>query len=192
MDMDTPSPLPRPELARRLRGLARAVRALALLGALGLVALPPWIALGSGSSLEPMQGLFGGHLLDMAQGGITPAVRWRLALVTVLPVAAALSALWQLWTLFGAYRHGDVFGPLPLASLRRFGWAMTVLAAAQPLSTTLASVAASWDNPPGQRLVAVMLGSNDYALLMSALVFVALGRVMTEAARQAQEIEAFV
>lgn len=192
MDIGTPSPLPRPELARRLQGLARAVRVLAVFGALSLAALPPWIALGSGASVEPMQGLFGGHLLDMALGGITPAVRWRLALVTLLPVVAALVALWQLWQLFGAYRLGDVFGPLPLASLRRFGWAMTALAAAQPLSTTLASMAVSWDNPPGQRMVALMLGSNDYALLMSALVFVALGRVMTEAARQAREIEAFV
>ncbi|MBN8489343.1 MAG: DUF2975 domain-containing protein [Burkholderiales bacterium] len=192
MDNGTPSPSPRPELAGRLRGLSRAVRLLALIGMGALAALPPWIALGQGDSLDPLQGLFGGHLLEMARGGITPAVRWRLALVTLLPVAAALLALGQLWRLFGAYRNGDVFGPLPLASLRRFGWAMTVLAAAQPLSTTLASVAASWDNPPGQRLIALTLGSNDYALLMSALVFVALGRVMTEAARQAREIEAFV
>jgi len=191
MDIGSPSPTPSPELAERLRGLARAVRWLALAGAIVLGALPLWIGLGSDSS-EPLQGLFGGQVLPLAQGGLTAAVRWRLALVTLLPVSTALLALWQLWDLFGAYRSGDVFGPRPMTRLRRFGWAMTALAVAQPLSTTLASVAASWDNPPGQRMVAVILGSNDYALLMSALVFVALGRVMTVAARLAQENQEFV
>jgi hypothetical protein len=192
MDNGIPSPTPSPELARRLRGLARVVRGLALVGALSLLVLPAWIVLSSADNLEPVQGLFGAHLLELAQGGLTPAVRLRLAAVTLLPVGVALVALWQLWRLFGAYCQGDVFGPVPLTSLRRFGWAMTGLAVLQPLSTTLASVAASLDNPPGQRILMVSLGSNDYALLMSALVFVAISRVMTEAARQAQENEAFV
>ena len=57
---------------------------------------------------------------------------------------------------------------------------------------TLASVAVSLDNGPGRRMLVVQLGSQDYALLMCALVFVALGRVMGEAARLARENEGFV
>lgn len=181
-----------PELAQRLSRLAWVVRSLALAGAALLLWLPAWIALGSADSLEPLQGLYGGQLLQLAQGGLTSAVRWRLAGVTLLPVAVALLALWQLWWLFGAYRRGDVFGPAPLRHLRRFGWAMATLALAQPLSTTLAALAVSLDNAPGHRVLLLSLGSNDYALLMSALVFVAIGRVMSEAARLADEHAQFV
>ena len=50
----------------------------------------------------------------------------------------------------------------------------------------------SLDNAPGQRQLVVTLGSHDYALLMCALVFVAVARVMAEAGRLAAENEGFV
>lgn len=196
MKHDTPSspaaPVPSPALAMRLRGLAWWVRGLALLGALALLALPPWILLAAAGPDDPVPGLYGGGLMHLLQGEMTPAVRARLAGVTVLPVAVALAALWQLWALFGAYRRGDVFGPRPLGHMRRFGWSMAALALIEPLSRSLASVAVSLDNPPGQRQLVVTLGSHDYALLMCALVFVAVARVMAEAGRLAAENEGFV
>ena len=70
--------------------------------------------------------------------------------------------------------------------------AMVVLAVVQPLSQALMSVAISWDNPPGQRVLNIAISSNDYALVLGALVFVAIARVMTEAARAAEENEGFV
>ena len=196
MHTDTPlmpaSPRPSPPLARRLARLAWWVRGLALLGSLVLLALPAWIVTAGPDQAEPIQGLFGGHVVGLSDGGLTPAVRWRLAGVTVLPISLALLALWQLWCLFGAYRLGDVFGRQPVAHLRRFGWALVALALAQPVSTSLASVAVSLDNGPGRRMLVVQLGSQDYALLMCALVVVALGRVIAEAARLAEDNEGFV
>ena len=41
-------------------------------------------------------------------------------------------------------------------------------------------------------MLVVQLGSQDYALLMCALVVVALGRVIAEAARLAEDNEGFV
>ena len=133
-----------------------------------------------------------GQLMDLLQGELTWAARGRLSAVTLLPVACALGALWQLWSLFGAYRQGDVFGARPVGHLRHFGWAMVGLAVTEPVSSALASVAISLDNPPGQRQLVVSIGTYDYALLMCALVFVAVARVMAEAARLAQENEGFV
>ncbi|MBQ0958953.1 DUF2975 domain-containing protein [Ideonella sp. 4Y11] len=196
MEIETPSssasPPRSPVLAHRLRRLAGAVRGLALLGSLCLLVLPFWIIGGSADSAEPLQGLYGGHVVGLAQAGLTAAVRWRLAGVTLLPVAVAVAALWQLWWLFGHYRHGDVFSERAVQRLRRFGAAMVALAVVQPLSTSLAAVAASLDNPPGQRAVVLIIGSSDYAVLMCALVFLALGRVIGEAARLAQENQEFV
>lgn len=190
MPESTPHFAHRPALTPRLRRLAWWVRALALTGGLAIAGLPLWLLLSD--SAEPAQGLYGIHLMSLLQGELTFAVRARLAAVTVLPATVALVALWQLWSLFGAYRQGDVFGPRPVQRLRRFGWAMAALAAAEPLSRPLAAIAVSLDNPPGHRAVMVTLGSHDYALLMCALVFVAIARVMTEAAALAEDNEGFV
>ena len=69
---------------------------------------------------------------------------------------------------------------------------MVALAVLEPLSRTLASVALTLDRPPGHRVLMLTLGTHDYALLMCALVFVAVARVMAEAARLAEENEGFV
>lgn len=199
--MSTPPPptppsvprAPRELLAARLRRLSGAVRVLVALGAPVLVAVPllqafapQWLAplMGNGA-IEP-------ELARLAQGGITPAVQARMAAVSVLPVGVALGLLWQLWGLFGEYREGAIFSARALRCLRRFASGLLVLGLVQPLARALGSVAVSWDNPPGQRQLMVTLSSNDYALVLVALVFVAIARVMHEAARAAEENEGFV
>lgn len=187
-----PAPSGAPALAQRLRGLAWCVRGLVLLGGLGIAALPLWLLLAPASSLQPVQAIYGVDLAALVRNELTAAARWRLAGVTLLPVSLALLALWQLWALFGDYRHGDVFGNRPVRNLRRFGWAMVALAVAEPLSRPLASVALTLDHGPGHRMLVVTLGTHDYALLLCALVFVAIARVMSEAARLAEENQGFV
>lgn len=188
-----PSPLPSGPLARRLKNLSRAVQGLSLLAMPVLVAVPVLLLLSPETLLslgrDPVAGT---NLLHLAHGPLTLAMRTRMAAVSGLTVATGLWLLWHLWRLFGEYRQGAVFSPRALASLRRFAWGMLALALVQPLSGALMSVAVSWDNPPGQRLVMVALSSNDYALLLGALVFLAIARVMTEAARVAEENEGFV
>lgn len=191
-----PSPAsahPSDVLARRLGGLARWVRALALLAGPVLLAVPflqllapdALLAMGLGAAT-------GQNLRHLVEGAPTVAARWRMAAVTVVPVGLGLGLLWQLWRLFGEYLRGAVFSPLALACLRRFALLLVGLAIVQPVAQALMSVAISWDNPPGRRALVVTVSSNDYALLMGALVFLAIARVMTEAARVAEENEGFV
>jgi hypothetical protein len=183
---------PRP-LTGRLRRLSWWVRALTLIAAPLLASTPllallaPEVMLATGFS--EMGGLKLGHL---AQGGLTLAVRARMAIVSLLPVGIGMALLWQLWSLFGEYLRGNVFGSRALGCFRRFASLLFALSLAQPLAHALMSVAVSWDNPPGQRQLAVALSSNDYALVLGALVFMAIARVMTEAARVAEENEGFV
>jgi hypothetical protein len=131
-------------------------------------------------------------LSHLAQGGVSSAARLRMAAAGLPPVLVGLALLWQLWALFGEYLRGAVFSPRALACLRRFGALLVVLAVVQPLGQALMSVAISWDNPPGQRVLLVSISSSDNALVIGALVFVAIARVMTEAARVAEENEGFV
>lgn len=185
-------PASRP-LADRLRRLSRWVRGLALLAAPLLIVTPVLLLTAPEALLDMGFGEMSGLKLSyLAQGGLTLAVRWRMAAVTLLPVGLGLALLWQLWSLFGEYLGGDVFGARALACLRRFAALLFALSLAQPLAQALMSVAVSWDNPPGQRQLLVSISSNDYALVLGALVFMAIARVMTEAARVAEENEGFV
>jgi hypothetical protein len=187
------SPLPSEPLARRLRNLSRAVQALALLAMPVLVAVPLLLLWSPSTLLDLGTGpMSGTSLLHLAEGPMTLAMRWRMAAVSSLTVAVGLWLLWQLWRLFGEYRRGAVFSPRALASLRRFAWGMLTLALVAPLGQALMSVAVSWDNAPGRRQLVVAVSSNDYALLLGALVFLAIARVMTEAARVAAENQEFI
>lgn len=182
-----------PSLAQRLRGLARTVRGLVLLAVPILVAVPVLLLVAPEWLLQLGMGQASGlNLSYLAKGGVTLAARMRLAAASLPSVALGLALLWQLWALFGEYLCGAVFSPRALACLRRFGALLVALAVVQPLSQALMSVAISWDNPPGQRVLSIAISSNDYALVLGALVFVAIARVMTEAARVAEENEGFV
>lgn len=181
------------QLAQRLHRLVWVVRRLVLLGAAWLLLAPllllwapdTWLALW----LEE------GQRLPLASSPVVAmdgAVRLRLLLASTLPVALGLGLLWQLWQLFGQYRCGLVFSPLALASLRRFGWLLLVLALTAPLTHAALGLALTLDNPPGQRLLVISLSSNDYALALLALVFIALARVIHEASRVAEDNAGFV
>lgn len=184
---------PQPALATRLAGLARGVRGLALLAVPLLLAIPPMLLWAPEVLLDLGLGQTSGlSLMHLSQQPLGFSGRARMAAASLPPVLLGLALLWQLWRLFGEYLRGAVFSPRALACLRRFGALLLALAVAQPLSHTLMSVAVSWDNPPGQRVVVLTLGSNDYALVLGALVFMAIARVMTEAARVAEENEGFV
>jgi hypothetical protein len=187
------SPVPSPELAQRLGRLAGVVRGLCVLAAGVLVAWPLLLLFAPDSLMAVGAGQAPGvDLRHLLQGDFSFAARTRAALAGLLPSGLGLAVLWQLWSLFGEYRRGAVFSPRALACLRRFASLLVVLALSSPLTQALMSVAISLDNPPGQRQIVISLGSNDYALVLGALVFVAIARVMTEAARVAEENEGFV
>jgi hypothetical protein len=179
-------------LAQRLRPLANLVQAMSLLGALGLGAALVWAAAAPLDALQNLSWPASMELMTLLKAEFTAATRWRLVGVVAAQMALAGIVLWQLWRLFGRYRQGDVFGPQALRHMRGLGWSMVGLALAQPLLRALMSVAISWGNPPGKRMLQLTVGSNDYALLLLALVLVALGRVMAEAARVAEENEGFI
>ena len=195
MPHTSPEPLsPRQALlAARLRGLSTGVQALTAMGAALLTAVPLllafaplwWVAMLLGGPNE-------GSVMHLLETELTSAVRTRLVAAMLIPVLVSLAVLWQVWQLFGEYRRGRVFSAASLAHLRRFSWALVGLALVQPLSRVLMSVAISLDNPPGHRHLAVSFSSNDFAVLLLGLVFVAIARVMVEAARAAEEVEQFV
>lgn len=180
----TPAPSDAP-----LRRHARIARALILLGATLLVAVPPTLLVLGETAIPAGQAV---SLLGLPAIPLDTAARWRTALVSLLPMAGGLYALRQLWTLFGEYREGRVFCAAAQQALVRFAWAVFGLSLALPLSRALMSVAASLGNPPGQRFVTLSLYWHDGLHLLFGVVLLSIAHVMAQARRLADENAGFV
>ncbi len=167
---------------------ALVVRVLILAGAALLVAQPP-LLLWADQWVWP---LGTASLLGLTGAPPDEAARWRMALVSLLPVGGGLYALRQLWRLFGEYGAGRVFGPGAQAALGRFAWAVLLIALLLPLARGLMTVAFSLSNPPGQRFLAIDLAWYDWLHILFGAVLVAIARVMAEAQRLADDNAGFV
>lgn len=174
---------------RRIRTLARCVRAMCLLGMGTLLALPllfwtqpDWVEQTARQSWN-----IGEHAMQL-----DGAARLAGFAAGLAPLGLALAALWQIWRLFGCYARAEVFSARASRHLLRLAQAVITLAPALPLGHTLAVLALTWRNPPGQRLLVFGLSSQHYLALLLGLVLLAMALVMREAQRMAQENAEFV
>ena len=123
---------------------------------------------------------------------LTPRI-WATAFtISLLPVALYLVGLCNVWLLFRVFARGQVFAE---TTGRRIGWIGLVIAVL-PLVSILAasawSVAASIDNPPGERELSISLSGTDLLGVLLGVLLVVIGWVIREAARIADENQSFV
>jgi hypothetical protein len=97
---------------------------------------------------------------------------------------------WALWTargLFARFAQGEMLEAQTGRDLRSIGGLVAAYAVLTPVAKSLITVALTLGNPPGQRMLAVALGTNEVILaVLGALIFV-LGHAMAEAARIADD-----
>jgi hypothetical protein len=182
-----PDTVPPLDLPAPLRRLVHIVRLLCLLGAVVLLAVPAWFW-SSPDAVRELAPQFAG----VRDTTVDARVLQYGALLSVVPVALGLYALWQLWQLFGEYGRGRVFGRPALARLRRFAWALLGSALLAPLVRAAGSVLLTMGNPPGRRVLAIGLSWNDYMAVLLAAVLIAIATVMAEAVRVAEDNQGFV
>lgn len=171
----------------RLQWLCRAVQLLALAGAIGILVAAVWWRLSPEMSQGWARDFRGAESAPLSERS------HRLGLVlTLLPEIVALLALWQLWRLFDEYARGRALMPRAQQLLMRL--AVIVLAAAllRPLYRGVLSIAATIDNPAGQRMLMLDLGTDDFSRVLLGLVLLAIAAVMREAVNAAQENRGFV
>jgi hypothetical protein len=168
--------------------LALLVQAMCVVGALGLLSIPLWLAFPP-HSIDPL-----GLAAHLGVQGILPegAVRTRAVLASLVSVSVGLFVLVQLWRLFARYRRGDVLSAGTARVFGAFAWGVVALALMHIVGHALMSVALSWDNPPGQRLLRITVEWKDYVLLLLGAALVAIARVMVRAAAAEEENRSFV
>lgn len=106
---------------------------------------------------------------------------------SMISMAVLLSLLHQAYALFDAFRLGHVFTTDAPVRLRRIGSCIVALAILRPITATLLGLILTLGNPPGQRILALSLSIDDYMIAALGGLVLAIGHVMTEAARMAED-----
>jgi hypothetical protein len=150
-------------------------------------------------------GIFGLSLgLWMTPGGASLMVEWNAqlvpqqvkldgfsrflgALVTGAHAAFIAAALWIASNLFGRFATGAIFEPQTGAALRWIGGLTVAYGLMAPLARTLCALAVTWNNPPGQRMLVVSLGIDEFIIGVLGALILVLGHVMAEAAALAED-----
>lgn len=174
---------------RRLIRLAGVLRWLLLAAATAIpivvlliaVLAPDWVLMRPGLAGLPLQ----------------PAAEdpWRLRAAIAAGALPSLVLIWGLFRLASLFRHvsdGQVFSEAGARALRDFAVAVLAHAALVPVGYSLTIVVLTAANPPGERHLAIALGSDDAARVLIGLVFLAVAWILWEGRRIADENELMI
>jgi len=177
------------EAAGRLRSVSRWARAFCyaagLLMAFGLV----WLWANPDALADYARGSIG-----VRDAALAPSSRgyWAAFALAWIPAGIFILAMLRLGSLFRAFGDGRILVEENAAGLLRVGWLLACFGAATPIIRSLQSVALTFDNPAGQKQLAVTLDPGIFAALAAAAALIAFGHVLREAIRLADENQSFV
>jgi hypothetical protein len=117
---------------------------------------------------------------------------WLALALCSIPAGLFIYVMIRLAGLFGRFGKGQVLKEENAVALSRIGWWFVALGLITPVARALQSVALTFDNPPGQRQLAVMLDRGIFGALAAGAALVAFGLVLREAIRLADENDSFV
>lgn len=107
--------------------------------------------------------------------------------VSMIPLGVLLFALHQAYGLFDAYRCGELFPDSAPQRLRRIGLSMLALAVLRPVTAALLSAVLTYANPPGAKMLVIGLSLDDYMIGALGGLILAIGHVMVEAKKLADD-----
>lgn len=125
-------------------------------------------------------------------GSLSERGYWLALAIGFVPAGLFAAAMLRLASLFGRFGRGLVLEEENARRLVRVGWLLTAMGAATPLARALQSVALTFDNPSGQKQLALTLDPGMFGALAAGAALVAFGLVLKEAVRLADENQSFV
>ncbi len=173
-------------MSMRLRRLATVLEWLAGLSMLGLP-----IFLLSALLAQEALGIRFTPFSDVLSSAWTWNV-WLGVVVLLAPSVLVLLALDAMRRLFRLYRFGDPLAPNAAPLIHRIGLNLLLSAVAKIVCTPVYTVLFTLQNPPGERSVAVEIGSGDIGFILVAGLLLLIGWSMSEAQRIAAENRQFV
>lgn len=106
--------------------------------------------------------------------------RFYAFLVQLLPLGAVIHGLHKLRALFSLYENGSIFTQQNVDCFHGLGRALIIWVACHVVSRSLLSIVLTPDNPPGQRVIAVVLDSGDFAGVFIGVTVLIISWVLDE------------
>lgn len=123
---------------------------------------------------------------------ITPTGQALAALVIAIPVGVMLFGLFAVRRMFADFAHGEILTMRAAGHLQTFAATVLIQAPLSPLVSAGLSLALTYGNPSGSRMLMIGFSLNDYFALIIGGVLLATATIMREAARVADENASFV
>lgn len=186
MTNHSPAPALDLRIARWSRWLARACMALTF--CLPLLVVGFWLLASDGNLLMRMGGLESRTLL-------APLASWQRVAgalfsgAALLPLLIGLGCARRCFLRFG---RGQVFSGGAVADLQRFAFWIVVAAAASLINSVLMSVLLTLHNPPGARMLAIGISTDQVLILFFAAVVWLMAAIIGQGQAIADENAAFV
>jgi hypothetical protein len=117
--------------------------------------------------------------------------RFLAFVVDLIPMGVIIYGLGKLEGLFGLYEKGRIFTAQNVAYFRSLGRTLIVWVGFDVVRNSLLSMVLTLDNPPGQRVITVGLGSADFTAIFVGIVVLIISWVMDEG-RKIQEDQALI
>lgn len=123
---------------------------------------------------------------------LTPAASAVVLALTGLQLAILLGALYCLWRMFRVFASDEPLSARAAVWMRRAGAAFLFSAASALVIRTGVTAALTMANPPGQRMIAISVGSPDLLAVLMAGVLLMVGHILATAAEIQDDNRAFV
>jgi hypothetical protein len=110
----------------------------------------------------------------------------------ITPMLIGIYIFLQAVQLFRQYMGGKVFTFEAAGKLNKIGWAVTALAPLGILFETLAVLALTIYNPPGQKQLSIGISETEIYAIILGLLLVTLAKILHEAANISEENQAII
>jgi Protein of unknown function (DUF2975) len=118
--------------------------------------------------------------------------RWGGALLTCLPLGLMLRGLWEARLCFKQFAMGHVFTTQAVQRLRSFAGWVVASSVVSILIGPLVSIVLTYGNAPGNRHIAIGVGTDDALSLLFAAVVWVMAAVIAQGQDLAEENSSFV
>jgi cellulose synthase/poly-beta-1,6-N-acetylglucosamine synthase-like glycosyltransferase len=121
-----------------------------------------------------------GQLPVVPRQELSGTTRFFGFLASLIPLAVKMAGLYVLIKLFRLYENAEIFSSHNVACFRNLGRILMLWVISQLIYIPLISLVITYNNPPGERAIAVSLGSTDLTALIVGVILLVVSWVMDE------------
>lgn len=120
---------------------------------------------------------------------MTPFVKLMGFIINLIPLTIGELTLYFLMKLFILYENAEIFSLHSVAYIRKIGYVLLIGQLINPIYDGLLTLAITWNNPHGQRIIACAIDSTNLGLILMASVTIVISWIIAEACKLREEQE---